>query len=277
MNEKPGRRFGRVAEEYERVRPGYPAKLIDRACRLAPLRPDATIVEIGCGTGKLTRELAERGLVVEAVEPDAELIEVARRIVPEASVRFHLGTLEEVDLPPRAFPAAFAATSFHWVDPDVGWSKVAGLLEPGGLFALLTHAGGLRGQLDDDLLRVWHEVVPESAERWHPVDDETLWRGAESRTGNVSELWSWLTYHDLARPEAARLFTDVELAREPFELALSTDDYLARLRTSNHYLHLAADGQRRLDEGLAAVIEKHGGTYHARSWATLVTARRSTN
>ena len=261
MAERPGLRFGRIAEEYERVRSGYPAALVERAIALAALRAGDTVVEIGCGTGKLTRLLAERGLRVEAVEPDPALIEVARRVMGDEGVRFHVGTFEQAELPEEAFPAAFAATSFHWIDPAVGWRKVASLLEPAGVFALLSHTGGLRGDLDQELLRVWHEIVPGSAERWKPVDDETLWHGTESRMGNVSELWSWLTHHDLTRPEASELFTDVQLAREPFELDLSTDEYLERLRTSNYYLHLARDLQQRLDDALRTVIEAHGGTY----------------
>jgi SAM-dependent methyltransferase len=274
VSERPGLRFGRVAEEYERVRPGYPPALIEKALSPASLGAGAWVVEIGCGTGKLTRDLVERGLRVEAIEPDADLIAVARRILPEGSVRFHDSTLEEIELA-GSYPAVFAATSFHWIDPAVGWQKVAGMLEPGGLFALVSHVGGLRDDVDRELLRVWDEVVPESVERWQPVDDETLWREAPRKMGNVSELWSWLTSHDLARPEAAELYGDVRLEREPVELALSAEEYLARLRTSNYYLHLSSDRQRRLDEALAAVIRAHGGVYRSRSFATLVTARRA--
>lgn len=264
-----------MAEEYERVRPSYPATLIDRACSRAGLRAGDTVVEVGCGTGKLTRALVERGLRIEAVEPDADLIEVARGLDPEHAVRFHRAKFEDVELPAAAFPAVFAATSFHWVDPAVGWSKVASLLRPRGVFVLLTHAGGfLRGALDAEISRVWIEVSPATAE-WKPVDDETLWGGVEERRGNVSELWSWLTFHELASPDAAELFEDVQFLREPLELTLTIADYLDRIRTSNYYLHLTPDQQRRLDDGLAAAIERHGGTYPATSSATLVTARRA--
>jgi SAM-dependent methyltransferase len=262
-----------VAEEYERVRPTYPPSLVDEACSRAGLRPGDQVVEIGCGTGKLTRALVERGLRVEAVEPDAELIEVARRLVSEKAVAFHHGRFEDVDLPRAAFPAVFAATSFHWVDPSVGWSKAASLLERGGVFALLSHAGGMRGNLYEELLRVWEEVSP-AADAWRPIDDETLWRGAEERTANVSQLWSWLTRHDeLAVPEAAELFCDVRFAKEPVDRIFSADDYIRLTRTTNNYLHLEPADQQRLDKGLSAVFEAHGGAYHATGFAVLVTAR----
>ena len=260
-----------MADEYERVRRGYPSSLVARACEGLP--PASTVVEIGCGTGKQTRELVARGLTVEAVEPDAELIAVALRTVPEGAVRFHNSTFEDAELPEQAFPAVFAATSFHWVDPSVGWRKVAGLLEPCGVFALLTHTGGLRGALDEQLVEIWREATGGD---WRPVDDESLWAGAEARTDNVSEVWSWLCHHrELAVPEAAELFERAEIAREPFERDVPLDDYLARIRTTNNYLHMDADARERLEQGLTEVLREHGGVYPERSFTTLVTARRA--
>lgn len=261
-----------MAEEYERVRLGYPAGLVDKACAVGNLAPGARVVEIGPGTGKLTRDLAARGLVIEAVEPDADLAAVARRIVSEPSVRFHIGTFEDVELPEGMFTAVFAATSYHWIDPDVGWRKVASLLEPGGVLALFGHGSGTQGPIDEEISRVWDEVT---VSKWERIGDDAFWTGAESRVGNVSELWSWLSRHKLARPEAATLFRDVELTREPVEHTLSVDDYIARIRTTNNYLHLGSEGRQRLEYGLAAVLEAHGGTYPARYSAVLVTARRA--
>ncbi len=270
MTERPGLRFGRVADEYERVRPGYPATLVARAC--AGLPPGSTVVEIGCGTGKLTRELVAVGLTVEAVEPDPELIAVARGTVPEGSVRFQNATFEDAVLPEEAFPAVFAATSFHWVDPSVGWRKVASLLEPDGRFALLTHTGGLRGDLDEELVEIWRRATGGD---WRPLDDDELWAWAEARTENVSEVWSWLCHHhELAVPEAAELFGKAEIVREPFEQDVPLDDYLARIRTTNNYLHMDAGTRERLEQELAATLRAHGGVYPSRTFATLVTARR---
>lgn len=273
MAERPGLLFGRVAEEYERVRPSYPASLVDAALSRAGAGAGDTVVEIGCGTGKLTRTLVERGVRVEAVEPDAEMIAVADRIVPEGSVRFHNAAFEAAELPEEAFPAVFAATSFHWIDPSVGWSKVARLLRPGGVFALLTHTGGLRDGLDEELVEIWRQATGGD---WRPVDDEVLWAGAEARRDNISELWSWLCHHhELAVPEAAELFEDVEIAREPSEQDVPLEDYLARIRTTNNYLRMDAGTQQRLEQALTAVLQEHGGVYPSQTFATLVTARRA--
>ena len=72
--------FDEIADEYERHRPTYPDVLVDQACQLAGLEPGAPVLEIGCGTGKLTRSLVERGLEVTAVEPGRQLIARAQEL-----------------------------------------------------------------------------------------------------------------------------------------------------------------------------------------------------
>jgi predicted TPR repeat methyltransferase len=66
--------FDEVAEDYDRHRPTYPDVLLDRACEAAGIGPGAAVLEIGCGTGQLTRSLLARGLRVTAVEPGQQLI-----------------------------------------------------------------------------------------------------------------------------------------------------------------------------------------------------------
>ena len=77
MPEERGLLFDRAAEEYDRVRPGYPASLVDTACAAGGLRPGSQVVEVGCGTGKLTVSLTERGLHVEAVDPGREMVKMS--------------------------------------------------------------------------------------------------------------------------------------------------------------------------------------------------------
>ncbi len=272
MTPEPGLLFDRVAEEYDRVRLDYPATLVDTACSLARLRPGSPVVEIGCGTGKLTAALAERGLHVEAVDPGARMVVLARRRVGgSATVNFRIGRFEDVDLPAAGFEAAFSATAFHWVDPSVGWAKVARLLQPGGVFALLTHVG--ISPLDEQLHAVWTDVRPKSLE-WVPRDRQTLFDGIESRLGNVSEVWAWLNQRDvLAREETAGLFTDVRLTTVASEEQETAEHLVAVTRTTSMYLGLDASDRQRLERGLAAMVEEAGGSFPLTVYAVLVTAR----
>ena len=268
----PGLRFDTIAEDYDRFRPSYPDGLIDRACARAGLRPGSHVVEVGCGTGKLTVALVERGLVVDAVDPGSNLVEVARARVAGASVRFHVDRFEDVELPAGAFEAVFSATAFHWVDPDVSWAKSARLLRPGGLLALLTHVGGSLLELDDAVRAAWREVLPEAA-NWYARDEETLWSGAEARRDNVSEVWAWFEKSNKGRGEAAELFGDVELERLRLEHEETAAELLDHFRTTSSYLGLDAERRRRLDERITEAVESVGGVSRSTSFAVLVTAR----
>jgi ubiquinone/menaquinone biosynthesis C-methylase UbiE len=271
VTEQRGRLFDRVAEEYDRVRPEYPQSLVDEACAIADLGPGSRAVEVGCGTGKLTRALVERGLRVDAVDPGAAMVEVARRRLAEWPVRFHVERFEDVDLPDGAFDAVFSATAFHWVDPAVGWAKAARLLRPGGVLALLNHFGGSDFERHRDLFEAWRDVLPEG-EAMEPRDDKTMWAGVDARRENVSELFTWLSRHELARPEAASLFEDVRLSKVPIEVHEAVEESLAHVRTQSSYLRLDHEGQQLIEKRLTSILESTGG-YHATIFATLVTAR----
>ena len=167
--------FDDVAEEYDRERRGYPDELIDAAFRAGALSAGDRVVEVGCGTGLLTTSLLARGLRVEAIDPGANMIRLARRRVGEgAAVRFHRGRFEDVTLPDPPFAAVFSATAFHWIEPEVGWARAAGLLAPGGMLALLQHCDVWDASTVDDwraLHAALERVAPEIASPWPELRD----------------------------------------------------------------------------------------------------------
>lgn len=262
--------FDRIAEEYDRARSAYPAELVAEACRIGALRPGSRVVEVGCGTGKLTRLLVERGLRVDAVDPGPAMIAVARWHVGEEAVRFHVGRFEDVELPEHAFEAVFSATAFHWVDPRVGWAKAARLLRPGGVLALLTHVGD-RSDHDKDFHAAWREAQPDST--WELRDPEVVFEEAKRRRGNVSEVWAWLCQRDLANTEAAALFADVQLRRVGIDEERTAEELLGVVRTTSTYLGLDRERRERLERRLTAIVDGAGGRLRSTTFATLVTAR----
>ena len=268
MDREHGLAFDAVAEEYDRVRPGYPEELVDLAC--GGLVAGDRVVEVGSGTGKLTAALAARGLAVDAVDPGEALIEVARRRAGDA-VRFHLGRFEDVDLPNGAYAAVFSATAFHWIDPAVGWAKAARLLRSGGRLALLANVGVAPPELEARFLEAWRQVLPEST-GWEPRDEASLWQGADERLGDISELWAWLSHCEPGPPAVTQLFHDVRLDRLPVGRDWTAETTLELVRTTSQYLRLDADGRARIEELLAAAIAAVGGRYRESRWATLVTA-----
>lgn len=141
VNDKRGRRssFDRVAELYDRYRPGYPNGIFDDLRDFTGQGKGYAILEVGCGTGQATRFLLERGWRVTAVELGANLARLARRNLKRyGGVQVVQSSFEEFDPKGSRFDMVFAATSWHWVDPRVGYAKAAGLLRPGGFLAILT-------------------------------------------------------------------------------------------------------------------------------------------
>src|SRR5215467_845219 len=130
----PGRAlsFGAMAEAYERFRPGYPGELFDMVMAYAG-QPVRTALEIGAGTGKATRLFAQRGVAVTATEPDGAMLAELRKHVP-ANVKTVQAAFEDLRVVER-YGLVYVAAALHWTDPEGRWSRVAALLEPGGVFA----------------------------------------------------------------------------------------------------------------------------------------------
>lgn len=126
-----GRRFGEAADAYERGRPEYPAAVVDW---LLVDRP-GTVVDLGAGTGKLTRALVDRVPRVVAVEPDPGMRGAMSARLPGTSVIE--GTGEDIPLRDGYADAVVAGQAWHWVDPVRALPEVARVLRPGGLLGLV--------------------------------------------------------------------------------------------------------------------------------------------
>ena len=277
---RPATVFNQIAGDYDRHRPGYPDVLVDRACEVAGVGPGAPVLEVGCGTGQLTRSLLARGLSVTAVEPGDQLIALARaELGANAAVEFVNARLEDARLPRRHYRAAFSAAAIHWVDADVGWRRLAGALTEGGTLALLSYFGldDPRSAPDQAALRAeLARAAPVAAAAWPAYRDlETTLAGVEARLGNVSEAWSWLGGYDLGRPSAARLFHDVLIATVPVQREDSAEAINALLRTMSFWAGLTTLERDAVAEGNLALERRLGRPIRSSLLACLVTARRA--
>jgi SAM-dependent methyltransferase len=123
--------FARVADAYEQSRPGYPA---DAVLWLAGETP-CDVVDLGAGTGKLTRSLAALGHHVVAVEPLGEMLDRLRAAIP--GVTAVAGSAESMPLPDGAADVVACAQAFHWFDQEPALAEIARVLRPGGRLALV--------------------------------------------------------------------------------------------------------------------------------------------
>ncbi|MGA9858313.1 MAG: class I SAM-dependent methyltransferase [Solirubrobacteraceae bacterium] len=273
-----GRVFDEVAEDYDSHRPTYPDALVDRACE--GIRPGAAVLEIGCGTGQLTRSLLSRGLRVTAVEPGQRLIARARdRCHGVGDVQFVNARLEDAALPRGQYAAVFSASAIHWVDPDVSWRRVADALVDGGSLALVSYFGldDPRSAADQQALRAAMTTIAPGAAAALPIyrDLADTLAGVAARRANVSEVWAWLGDYELARGYAADLFEDAQVATVPMLMEHTADELNALLRTMSFWARLSPQQRDALAAENAAVQRRIGRPIRSSTVACLLLARRT--
>jgi SAM-dependent methyltransferase len=203
----PASSFGVVAEAYERARPGYPE---DAVRWLAGDEP-ADVVDLGAGTGKLTRTLIALGHRVTAVEPLAEMRELLRAAAPRATALE--GNAEAIPLPDTGADVVTCAQAFHWFDHEMALREIARVLRPGGRLALV----------------------------WNRRDDRELWVNELSDAGVGRET---VETTDVDEPLAASgLFGPVERGTFSFVQALDRVTLL-ELVVSRSYCAVLTESER---------------------------------
>ena len=127
----PASSFALVADAYERARPGYP----EDAVRWLVGETPCDVVDLGAGTGKLTRSLVALGHRVTAIEPLPEMLE---QLVAAAPGAFDLlGSAEVIPLPDESADVITSAQAFHWFDHAVALPEIARVLRSHGRLALV--------------------------------------------------------------------------------------------------------------------------------------------
>lgn len=130
-----GLSFGRIAVEYDAVRPDYAPDAVARAADMLRLGPASRVLDLAAGSGKLTRALEQRFADVAAVEPNDEMRAVLAQRSPH--VRVLAGTAERIPLPDDSVDAVFVGDAFHWFDGAAAGDELARVLRPRGGVALL--------------------------------------------------------------------------------------------------------------------------------------------
>ncbi|QZY29373.1 class I SAM-dependent methyltransferase [Nocardioides coralli] len=219
--------FGPVAEAYDRGRPSFPTE----AASWLVGREAATVLELGAGTGKLTRQLVALGHDVHASEPDAEMLGVLRRRLPD--IPTSESGAEEIPLPDRSVDVVVAAQAFHWFDHERALPEIARVLRPGGALAL---AWNLRDERIPWVRKLGRLLA--NADLHHRVQDATA---ALVR----SELFGFVDEHTFTFWQDVNRESIVDLAASRSYVATLDDD--AREAKLAEVLDLYDDYGRGMD------------------------------
>jgi SAM-dependent methyltransferase len=245
--------FGEVADEYDEVRAGYPAELVDAVLAYTGGVP-ARAVDVGAGTGKATAAFRARGVPVTAVEPDPAMAAVLRLRHPDVEVvecRFEDWSTSQ----DAGVPLVMCAQAWHWVDPARRISLAHRALVPGGVLALFGHEYGFA---DPPVEAAVHEA-------YRPHAPELLDDPANPRT------MTWLTDELSGTP----LFTDVTVRWFESVVPYPTARYRRLLGTFSNHRMLAPGRRTALHDAIDAVVDGYGGVVRLRLQTLLVLARRA--
>ena len=236
MNDRTHRSLGtvfdEVAELYDRARPGYPAELFADLVDITGLADGAPVVEVGCGTGQATLPLAELGCSITAVEPGPRLAHLARqRLAAFPDAQIEIATFEDWACGHRRFDLLVAASSWHWVDPQIGWRRAHEILRPGSWMVILGNVVIRRAdepELYAETVDLHEHYAPGNPDWGHPpLEDEV--RGTSMGWGPPNE-----DTHGFFGPTTVRWYPTVQW--------FDGDGIADHLRTNSPY--------RRLDEAV---------------------------
>jgi SAM-dependent methyltransferase len=231
--------FERVAAEYDFGRPGWPPAAVDSL----GLPPSASVLDLGAGTGKLTRILLERFRRVIAVEPLAGM----RALIPPGTEALD-GTAEAIPLPEESVDAVLCGESFHWFDWPRALPEIARVLGPRGVLAILWNRG------------------PEDGYRpWPPAVDAILGRISQSPGEKRYRTFAWRKAFE------GSPFGPLSHGVFPHEQELSPDQLIARIGSWSQFTTMdPAERLAYLEEIRACLTEP---SYHVRLETQLWTAR----
>jgi SAM-dependent methyltransferase len=225
--------FDGVADLYDVARRGYPEEIVDVMLATAAIGPGNAVLEIGCGTGQLTRQLAGRGLNVTAIDIGPAMIAAARRNVTDPMVEFQISAFEDF-ANGGPFDLIVSATAWHWIDPDVGWAKAARLLRPRGWLALLItrerYGEPFRTALRELWMRYSRQVTG-----WSDTPAQRAMLREATLFGDTVEA-----HHDAALQLSAEMVAGVECTHSSFlsygekEQEGFTADLMKLLESSSH-------------------------------------------
>ncbi|MGE0174763.1 MAG: class I SAM-dependent methyltransferase [Oligoflexales bacterium] len=155
MHEKAAKGYQSAADAYERGRPEYPREAVGFLLERLLFKTGQTIVDIGAGTGKLTKLLRLSGANVVAVEPVEAMRKKFSAVLPEIEILD--GRSEAIPLPDGCVDGAIVATAFHWFDGRKSLAEIHRILKPSGMLGLIWN---VRDESSDSVAKLTSIIDP---------------------------------------------------------------------------------------------------------------------
>jgi SAM-dependent methyltransferase len=183
--------FSSVADSYERGRPEYPREALRWLTGDRPV----DVIDLGAGTGKLTRGLLALGHRVTAVEPLEEMLGHLKQVSPDVEVV--VGHAEKIPLPAESVDVVTVGQAFHWFDTAAALPEIARVLRAAGRLALVWNTRDDREPWVARLSKLIGSETVESVDAEEPVVDSGLFTPIESAQFTCEQRLDRATLRDL--------------------------------------------------------------------------------
>jgi SAM-dependent methyltransferase len=236
----------------------------------------ATVLEIGCGTGQATRDVARRVGSVRCLEPGASLAALARQnLASFPTVTVEEATFEEASLEAGSYDVVFSATAFHWIDASVGYAKAARALRRSGSLALVTNAhayGGTQHLIDTEMRELHQRLAPEIGSWTFPTSAQIAETVAVG-SADIASIWARVDRSFADTPDTNAWFEPTAVTLHPWTASYDRDGYLAMLATQSSYAR-HSQSEALLEEVGTLIDARLGGQITKAYVAILAVARR---
>jgi SAM-dependent methyltransferase len=232
--------FDKVADLYDKARPGYPEQLIEDVLTLSEIPPGGTILEIGCGTGQATQLFAAHGYTMLCLEFGAHLAVLAAKNCRQ----YHNVTIQNISFEKWAvqekFDLVISAQAFDWIPPEIGYSKAFESLKDSGSIALFRNdIPDTDTEVSCALDEVHQNIIP------HLAEQRKGWDSVAKKTEN--------------HIKASGLFKKVITRHYLWSEQYSPQEYINLIRTYSTFHTLDKETQHNLLSGIREAVEHFGG------------------
>ncbi|MDY7020245.1 MAG: class I SAM-dependent methyltransferase [Cyanobacteriota bacterium] len=232
--------YSPAAIAYNQTRPGYSQEIISRLVKLAEIPNNGRILEIGCGPGNATVAFAEQGFSILSIEPNSDFCVLAKENCQSyPKVEILNTSFEEWQLEAEQFDIVLAATSIHWISPEIVYPKAADVLKETGSLILLWNVipepNPVRYKAAKDLYKTY---APSLAPYENKEAQKAKLKGFEEMILSSGK------------------FTDIVSDAIECEKTYSIEDYLKLLSTLSPYLKIEEQNRNTLFEKLSQQMHK---------------------
>ena len=231
--------YSAAAEAYNQARPHYPQELIQQVVEIAQLSSNSKILEVGSGPGTATVSFAQLGCSMVCLEPNPDFYQLAQQNCNQyPNVEIQNTSFEEWKSETHEFDAVLAASSFHWIESDIGYPKAAKVLRENGYLMLL-----------------WNKELQPSYEIYQKLSKiYKIYAPSLDRYENKETQLKILQGLGQMLQDSGQ-FKNLVAGHIESEITYTVDEYFTLLNTYSPYLKLDSQTKKVLFEELRNKIE----------------------